>query len=93
MAGIPADRQMRDGDVFGFARPRGYDGPPACIFGGVECGLGLGDGAGLVRLDQGGVANADFSGAVDTLRAGDKKIVADNLNSIAEPFRKGPEGF
>ena len=55
LAGVPADREMSDGDVLGFARARRNDraepGPAA----GFAGGLGLAHRAGLIDLDQHGV--------------------------------------
>ena len=51
------------------------------LLGGVERGLGLGDRAGLVRLDQHGVAGDRGRGVADFRGIGDEEVVADHLHA------------
>src|SRR6218665_3870038 len=74
----PAYGQVRDRDIFAFAGAGGDDGGPACGAGGCMGLPGAGDGAGLVDLDQRGVAGALACRRGDALRVADQVVVADD---------------
>ena len=81
---------MGDGHVLGLARPGGDDGAQAGAAGRVEGGPGLGHRAGLVRLDEEGVAGAVAGGALDARGVGHEVVVADHLHAAAHRGREPP---
>ena len=84
-SGAPADGEMDDRDVLALARAGGDDRIPADGVGGIERGLGLGDGAGLVRLDQRRIAGPGGLRAGDAGGIGDEIVVADDLQAAGRP--------
>jgi len=80
-----------DRDVFGFARPRGHDGAPAGSLARLDRGARFGDGAGLVRLDQHGIAHPAGRRVSHALSVGDQEIVADDLNPRAGRRGESPD--
>src|SRR3546814_3636261 len=57
LSGVPAGREMRDGDILALARTRRDDHAPPARHRRVERGLRLGHRADLVHLDERRVAN------------------------------------
>ena len=84
MTGAPADRQMDDGGVLGFAGPGRNNGPEAGLNRRLHRRPGFAQGSGLVGLDQDRVAGAVTGRLADALGAGDQEIVADHLHPLAD---------
>src|SRR5208282_3567444 len=84
LASAPADREMRDGRVLGFARAGGDDRPEVLAPAFVEGLLRPADRARLIDLDQDGVRAADARRFRDPRRVGDEEVVADDLDAVAD---------
>src|SRR5215218_1951393 len=93
LAGVPADRQVGDRHVLGLAGPGRDDRGEACRLPGVERRLGLGDGAGLVRLDQHRVAGAGPRRLAHAIGVRDEEIVADDMELVSERRREAAKPF
>ena len=84
LARVPAHREVHDGHVLGLARARRHDGAEPGALARVQRGARLGDGAGLIRLDQHGVAGLVCGGLAHQRGVGDQVVVADDLDAVAE---------
>src|SRR6266536_38608 len=92
-----AGGEVGDEGVFGFAGAVGDHLRPAGAAAQAHGFEGLGDGADLVDLDQGGVAGAALDGLANDGGVGDEDVVADELDTAAkscrEPDPAVPVGF
>src|ERR1019366_5664351 len=79
--------EISNGCVVGLAGTMGHDGI-VVFFGHLNAAQGLGHRANLIQLDEDGICNALTNSSVENLRVGDKDVIADQLNLVAEPFRE-----
>ena len=75
---------MGDGDVFGFAGAVAHDDAEIIFLGELDGFDGFGERADLVGLDEDGVAGSFFDSFLEELDVGNKQVVADDLEVLAE---------
>ena len=92
---IPADREVRDREVFGLTRAGRHDRSEACGLASLQCRVRLGHRPGLVGLDQHRGCGLLGGGPGDARSVGDKEVVADDLAAPAEALyaRAEPRGI
>ena len=81
LAGSGRDRQVGEKIVFGFTGTRGNTALIPGLAGAIDHRECLGEGSGLIHLDQHGVGGSRFDTAIQTGEIGRKQIVANQLDA------------